>query len=118
MEMIIMYNINFKPFEFTIFGMSSILEIDMKGTHESGINSVRVLKRKAENIYLPFATISQDMPHIKLEDGEFVVNNWDVYSEILNFLLDDLKYFNDTEKIVESKYGESPIWKINDKHII
>ncbi len=113
-----MDNINFKPFEFTVFGMSSILEIDMKGKHESGINSVRVLKRKSENLYLPFATISQDMPHVELEEGEFVVNNWNVYAEILDFLLEDLKYFMDTEKRVVSKYGESPIWKINGINII
>lgn len=113
-----MNNINFKPFEFTVFGIVSILEIDTNHKHEGGRNSVRVLKKKGENIYLPFATISQDMPHVELEDGEFVVNNWNVYDEILDFLLEELKYFKDTEKRVVSKYGESPIWKINDMNII
>lgn len=108
-----MEKIKFEPFEFEVFGINSLLEIDMNEKHESGRTLIKFVKKVGSKGYLPFATISQDIPDVELAEGEFIVNNWNVYCELLDFLMENTNYFIDTQKRVPSKYEESPIWKIN-----
>ncbi len=101
-----------KPFKFNFEGLECDLEFDLSKCYEDGSRIVRVKKRKNEKIAFPFATLSQHIPGVELEEDEFVLNNWDMYIKLVNFLLDETDYFHVTEKTVATSYGESPIWKL------
>ena len=102
-------NINF---EFNAFGINFLLEIELKRSAENGRAELVVMKKIKDKSF-PFATISQDMPEVEIGQDEFVVNNWDVYKELNDYLIQETEYFINTGRKVNSKYGESPIWKIN-----
>ena len=107
-----MNKIESKIFEFTVFEIFSKLQIRVIKNEENKIDEVKIIKIREDGRYLPFVTISQENFFDEIEEMEFVVNNWQTYEELLDFVIQDGTFFIDTGKRVASKYGTSPIWKI------
>lgn len=99
-------------FEFNAFGIKFMLEIVVKRNGENK-RAELIVTKKIKDKSFTFATISQDIPEVEVGYDEFVVNNWDVYKELIDYLIEETDYFINTGEKVKSKYGESPIWKIN-----
>ncbi|WP_320047003.1 hypothetical protein [uncultured Ilyobacter sp.] len=101
-----------KPFKFNFQGLECNLEIDISGCYEDGSKKVLIKKRKDELRSFPFATISQYAPGIQLEEDEFVLYHWEMYDELIRYLLEKTNYFENTHKVVETELGISPVLRI------
>lgn len=101
-----------KPFDFNFQGLECNLELCFNKKYENGHSIVRVLKIKSPSAAFLFATLSQDLPHLKLSTDEFILNNNPLYEEFIQYLIDEKKYFQNTGKKAFGKYGETSILKI------
>ena len=101
-----------KPFKFDFEGLECDLEFDLSKCYEDGSTIVRIKKRKNEKIAFPFATLSQYIPDVELEENEFILNDWDLYVKLIDFLADETDYFTVTDKVVKTTSREIPIWKL------
>lgn len=101
-----------KPFRFNFQGLECKLEIDVSKNYENGNRKVMIKKKKENLGSFLFATISQYIPGIELEEDEFVLYYWEMYDELIQYLLKETDYFENTYKVVETEFGLSPVLKL------
>lgn len=101
-----------KSFDFNYQGLECRLEFNLEKKYKNGKPIIRILKRKSEKIAFPFATLSADLEGLDLKEDEFVLNNNPLYEELINHLINEKKYFEETGKKVCGEHGETPICKI------
>ena len=94
-----------------VYFRGKALEI-LKETYYSNERPAIILHEKGDPA--PYATLTTNMIHESLEDGEFFVKDWTENEEIAAHILEFAGLFEDTGKTVPSGHVEVPIWRFKD----